>query len=87
MGYNAADQKEILVLAEVATKENDIPALQNIYENAIKIDPRNADWYARLAALYLEIGKKDKARELVLKAVALDPTLKEEATKFLKLLE
>jgi tetratricopeptide (TPR) repeat protein len=87
LGYNAVEPGESAVLAEVATKENDLRALQNIYENAIKIDPKNANWYAKLAALYLEIGLKDQVRRLVLKAVELDPTLKEEATKFLKLLD
>lgn len=87
LGYNAVDSGEVLVLAEVATKEDDLIALQNIYENAIVINPKNADWYARLAALYLELGRKEEARKLVIKAVELDTTLKEEATKFLKLLQ
>ncbi len=87
LGYSPISPEEVFVLAEVATKEKDLDALERVYEDAIRIDPKNADWYARLAALYLQIGKEDKARELVIKAVILDPTLKEEAAKFIKLLE
>lgn len=58
-----------------------------LYEEMIKLEPDNPNLYAKLAAVYKEIGQIEKARQAVQKAVELDPNFVNEATIFLKSLE
>ena len=55
-------------------------------EKLVEIQP-SAGNYAKLAAIYKEVGLIEKAREAVEKAVELDPSLAEEAEKFLEMLK
>ena len=60
--------------------------LIEILEKVVIIKPSGIN-YARLAAIYKEIGNYTKALSAVEKAVKLDPSLKSEAEKFIQLLK
>ncbi len=59
--------------------------LVEILEKIVIIEPNGIN-YARLAAVYKEIGNYIKAKSAVEKAVELDPSLKAEAEKFIQTL-
>jgi len=60
--------------------------LVEVMEKIVILEP-SASNYAKLAAVYKEVGQNDKAKTAVLKAVELDPSLKTEADKFLEMLK
>jgi len=53
----------------------------------VNLDPNNGAYHARLAAGYEKVGDKKMAKEEVLKAMELDPSLQEEGQKFLEYLK
>ncbi|MCG2686781.1 tetratricopeptide repeat protein, partial [Candidatus Parcubacteria bacterium] len=59
--------------------------MAEVLEQLINIQPDGAN-YARLAAVYKEMGKYNEALAAVQKAVELDPSLKAEAEKFIQML-
>ena len=65
----------------------DFYGLASTYEELVKLDPNNPDFYAKLAASYKEIGEKEKAKQAVQKAIDLDPSFAAEGAAFLKILE
>ncbi len=65
----------------------DYGKVAEIYQRMIQLQPDNFNYYAGLAAVYREMGEIEKARQMVEKAVELNPDLAEEAKTFLELLE
>jgi len=65
----------------------DFYKLALVYQEMIKLEPNNPDFYAKLAASYKEIGQIDRAKQAVQKAVELDPDFADEAALFLEMLE
>ncbi|MFH0819660.1 MAG: O-antigen ligase family protein [bacterium] len=74
-------------LIRVYTVKNDFQKLTELYNKLIEFDPNKAEYHAKLAFSYAQIGQKDKAIAEVKKAVELDPSYAQEAEKFLKELE
>lgn len=87
MGFNYYSMQNLNRLVRPYLMVKNYHKLVEIYQEMIKLEPNNADHYARLAASYKEIGEIAKARETVKKAVELNPNLAEEAEMFLELLE
>lgn len=56
----------------------------NCYKKAIEIDPERIDFYSSIAAIYKEMGNKEKAREFALKVLEIDPQMEETVEAFLK---
>jgi len=55
----------------------------NCYERAIEINPEEIDFYGSIAAIYKEIGDKERAKEYALKILEIDPAAKEMVEEFL----
>jgi len=53
------------------------------YKKAIEINPNRVDLYTGVAAIYKEIGDKEKAREFALKILEINPEMKEAVEAFL----
>ncbi|MBU4332082.1 O-antigen ligase family protein [Patescibacteria group bacterium] len=78
------NQVEKLVAALYAIKELD--KIIQLLEAYLASYP-SSEFYAKLATVCLEAGNKEKAREYTLKAMELNPDLKEEGEVFLEQLE
>ncbi len=85
-GYNFNSAAILNRLYNVYLLANRIEKLVDVMLKLIKIEP-TASNYARLAAVYYQIGDHQNARLAVQKAVELDPSLAAEAEKFLETLK
>ena len=83
--YNTVKNLERLIRPYYIVK--DYRKLEEIYLKLIELKPNNAKYYAGLAAVYKNLGEKEKAKQMVKKAMELDPGYKEEAEIFLQMLE
>jgi tetratricopeptide (TPR) repeat protein len=67
-----------LYMGNIYFQKHNYDEAENYYKKTIKHCPDNADAYNNLAWLYfLNIEKLDEAEELVLRAIELDPSKKE----------
>jgi len=73
-------QRMIPVYAET----NNFLKLKEIYLELVALEPTNADWWTRLAAVYGQLGEYEFVRAAVQKAVELNPELAVEAKVFLE---
>ncbi len=87
MNYDVYSIKSLSRFIPVYISNKNIDKLIDIYTKFIEIESTNAEWWAKLAALYKEKKDYEKAKEYVVKAVELDPRLEQEAVKFLSTLE
>lgn len=85
-GYNFNDPNELNRLYNIYLMARQKDKLVEVLEKLTVLEPNGSN-YARLAAAYKEISEKEKARAAVKKAVELDPSLKDEAAKFLETLK
>ena len=83
--YNFNNADTLNRLINTYLMGNDKEKIAAILEKLVIIEPTGSN-YARLAAAYRDLGKKDLARQAVKKAVELEPSLQTEAQKFLELL-
>lgn len=79
----AAEYRQIV---DVYGKTEKLDRMRDYMELLVSVEP-TAGNYARLAAIYAELGDKKSAREAVNKAVAIDPGITDEANKFLESLD
>ncbi len=86
MGYDVYSPRNIKRFIPVYTSNKNIDKLIDLYTKLTEAEKYNAEWWAKLAALYKEKGDFDKAREAVNMAVDLDPSLRSQADKFLSTL-
>jgi tetratricopeptide (TPR) repeat protein len=71
-------------LVRVYTVKGDFAQLVELYNKLIEFDPNKAEYHAKLAYSYAQIGEKEKAIAHAQKAVELDPAYTQEAEKFLE---
>lgn len=83
--YNTTDNLQRLIRV-YAIKKNFVK-LAELYNKLISLDPNKADYHAKLAAVYAELGDKEKAVAEVKKAEELDLSYVEEGEKFLQSLQ
>lgn len=81
--YDAAAMKQ-LISAYMQTKDRQ--KMMAVYQEWIGLDPTNPDVYLNLAATFYQLDEKENARDFALKAVQLDPTLKDRVDQFIKAL-
>ncbi|MEK7516665.1 MAG: O-antigen ligase family protein [Patescibacteria group bacterium] len=79
--------QELILAIDVYTEAQEFEPIVQMYQYLIATQPRNPDWHARLAATYASLGKKKEAHNEVIKAVELDPSYREEAERFLKIID
>ncbi len=58
-------RQQYLILADSAQKKNDYDGAARIFEKMLEGDSDNAAVQAKLADIYVRLGKKDKARDLL----------------------
>ncbi|MBL7155300.1 MAG: O-antigen ligase family protein [Candidatus Portnoybacteria bacterium] len=75
---------DYLRLVNIYIDLKDYPEAINCYKKAIEINPDRTDFYTGIAAIYKEMGNKEKAREFALKILEIDPQMKEAIEAFLK---
>jgi len=71
-------------LISIYTQNKDWPEAISLHQNWIKLRPASAEPYASLAALYVEMGDKQKAKEAALEAARVDPTTQAQVDEFIK---
>jgi len=80
--YGAEDIQQLI---NIYTRLKDYPKVVFLYEEWIALPtPTGAQPYAGLAALYAQMGEKQKAKDAALEAAAIDPNYKAEAEQFIK---
>ncbi|MBU1203316.1 O-antigen ligase family protein [Patescibacteria group bacterium] len=84
LGFELSKKNNILFLIDIYAELEEYEKIVPLYELLIQREPDSADWYARLAAVYVAIGNEDKVVEYIYKAVEIDPSLVEEAKAFLE---
>ena len=80
-GNSVADKKQLI---NAYKRVKDWPRIIELYGEWIKLAPNDAAPYAGLAATYAEMGDKQKAKELALQAVIIDPAYKDQSEQFIK---
>jgi tetratricopeptide (TPR) repeat protein len=86
-GFNFAKNSNlnnVFYLVNLYVEEKKYDKIIEIYSQLIKEYPDKPEFYANLAATYAAAGDKEKMLENIKMAVALEPSLKEEARIFLK---
>ncbi len=58
-------RQQYLILADSSLKKNDYDGAARIFEKMLEGDPDNAAVQGKLADIYVKLGKKDKARDLL----------------------
>lgn len=76
----------IYYAANLFVPKKDYETIIKIYSYGIKLYPKEAEFYVKLAAAYGKLKNKEKAIEYTKKAMELMPSLKEEAEKFIDLI-
>jgi len=77
--------EDIQQLIGIYMRLKDYPKVISLYGEWINLPtPSGAQPYAGLAALYAQIGDKQKAKDAALQAAAIDPNYKTEAEEFIK---
>jgi len=87
--YRVVALNKVIYLAELYAQEGAYDIMIDMFERLLTIGDfsRQATPYARLAALYAQVGQREKALQYLERAVMLDPTLQAEAEAFLSSLK
>lgn len=86
--YTELSQPEVLYMISLYEQRKMYDKIVIVYGDLTYSDPANAaEWWARLAATYLEMGDKNNAARAASQALTLDPSLKAGMGDFLKRLE
>ncbi len=86
LGYPVNSENSLLTLTATYAKNENYRKLMEIYQQLIKIKPKNPDYHASLAIVYRELGDFENAGKSIQKALELSPALKEAVEEFLKTL-
>ncbi|MBU2265016.1 O-antigen ligase family protein [Patescibacteria group bacterium] len=79
--FGPADIKQLI---NAYTRTSDWPRLVDLYQQWIALAPNDASPFAGLAAIYAQMGEKQKAKDLALQAAVFDPSFKDQAEEFIK---
>jgi O-antigen ligase/tetratricopeptide (TPR) repeat protein len=83
-GWALTTAQNFIYLIDVYANLEQYDKIPSLYLSLITIEPNNAEYYARLAAAYVAVEDKEKALNAIDRAVALDPSLIEEAKLFIQ---
>ncbi len=87
LGYSPKTMGEAKLMMDALIARKEFAKIPKIYELMISWDPKNASLYAELAALYLKLGEKEKARAAAVRAMELDESFEAEGKIFLKMID
>lgn len=85
--YHFQNIDDLTLAATFYSRQSNLERLKEVYEQAIKLDPRNPQWYASLATVYSKLGDKQKAIETAKMILNFKPDVEEEVNQFIKTLE
>lgn len=80
----ALDVDTIQRIINAYVRVNNVQKIQPWVEEALKLQPDNAQLYGQYAAILVTVGKREEAKAAARKAAELDPRFKEEADQFIK---
>ncbi|MBT6691306.1 hypothetical protein HOB10_03170 [Candidatus Parcubacteria bacterium] len=86
-GFEFTDINDVASVLPVFQAEKDYKTLEYLYVEAIRLDSKNPQWYASLAAIYQEFGDKQKAIETVNRILEIDSAYFEQVQEFINSLE
>lgn len=86
-GYTVNNSAQLNFWALIYAMNKEFNKSISLYDRAISSDPKNPLYYEKLAAVYKEVGDKEKAIAMVNKAVELNPELASEAEQFITTLK
>jgi len=87
-GYNyQSSTSDTARLINLYKEVGDYYGIIDCYKSLIDLQPRNAQLYAYLAAVYKKIGDKENAILYALKAVKIDPKFASESEAFINSLK
>lgn len=84
LGYVPITRADIAAALPVYAARRDYEALLWLYEQAVVLDPENTDLWVSYAVVAADLGRADKTRAALERAVAIDPALRAEVDAFLK---
>jgi len=83
-GYEyKSNETDALRMVDLYFKLGNYKKLAEIYEALVKLNPRDPQYYASLAAAYKQLGEIDKAIKAAQTAAQIDPTYAKEAQDFI----
>lgn len=87
-GYDYRSTKtDALRMLDIYVQLNDFQKIAEIFEALVRLDPKDPQNWASLAAAYKQTGEKEKAVQAALKAAELDPSYAAEARNFINSLK
>jgi len=87
LNYQFRTEQEVNYLAKAYAERGDYDSLLKLYLKLTDKFSESGGAFAKLAAVYMQLGDKAGAERAVQRAVALDPSLAEEAKIFLNILQ
>lgn len=82
--FGVNSKGNVLYLIDLYAKRKEYDKIIPLYKKLIELEPRNASYYASLAATYAALGDRENVIININKAVELNPALAEEAKIFLE---
>lgn len=82
--FGVNSKGNVLYLIDLYAKRKEYDKIIPLYKKLIELEPRNASYYASLAATYAALGDRENVIININKAVELNPSLAEEAKIFLE---
>ncbi|MFH1522633.1 MAG: O-antigen ligase family protein [Patescibacteria group bacterium] len=86
-GYALENDIILLALAQSLAKYNQYDKVIKVFNEIIKIKPKDSQVLASLAAAYVQVDDFEKAIETAQKAIEVDPGFRQEAEYFIYLIE
>lgn len=71
-------------MLSVYIESNDYPNMAWAFERLVAVNPKNPQYYASLAAAYVNLGRIDEAVAMARKAVQVDPSFEPDARAFVR---
>jgi O-antigen ligase len=84
LGYAFQNKEDASLAATLYGHFEDYSRLANIYQQLIRLEPRNTQWYASLATVYSKLGEKEKAKETARKILDIDPFADQQVEQFIR---
>ena len=83
LGHDAGE-RELLQLVAPYEKERNFTAIAKLYEKLIRLNPKNTDYHASLAAAYAQLGRINDAVNAAKIIVQINPALEAQVKAFVK---
>jgi len=83
-GRSFISQNERVLYVNVLGRQKDYARMAPVYEEIIKNDKENPQWWANLATVYFELKRYEDARKAARQAIFLSPQFGDEGERFLK---